>query len=1013
MLAIRAIVTLHATDPERALSQYIRDHWENTTGFPGGPVYAITQTVDGYLWIAVEKGLVRFDGLGFHLFQPTESAVGVDSVALQLSPASDGTLWARLRRADFVRYRARDGAFEHVGLDADKPGWFTTAMSPANDGSMLIVDQRFGILSSRGDRVDTVVRLETIGPAFVTSIAQTPDGDIWLGTRDMGLMRVRNGRADAVTDGLPDRKINCLVVSGRDQLWIGTDNGIARWDGRGVTRAGLPAALDRVRATAMLKDRDANIWIGMPDGLLRVNSRGEASLDRRSPGTGVTAMFEDRDGDLWIGTTRGLERWRDGAFTTYAEVQTVTSSDAGPIFVDSTGRVWFGPSSGGLYWLRDGQVRQVTRAGLNNDVIYSIGGSGNDLWIGRQRGGLTHLHIGAGGGDDPAAAEPVETFTQANGLPQNYVYAVQRDREGGVWAGTLSGGASRFKDGVFTTYTTSQGLASNTVASVLEAADGTMWFATPNGASARVAGGWRRYSTSEGLPSNDVNTVFEDAAHNIWLGTSAGLAVVRDGSVGGLRVPDVLRTSIVGIAEDATRWLWIASADRIVRVDREALLQGTLGVDGIREYSAADGLRGIEGVKRHRSLVADAHGRIWLSTNGGLAMVDPVRVAGRSGPALVHIEEVSADGSPVDLSADAGGGVTIGPRRQRITLSFTGLSLSVPERVRFRYRLDGFDRDWSAPVSTRQAVYTNLDPGPYRFRVIASNSDGTWNSAEASLPFTIAAAWWETISFRGAVLILGAAAAWAAYRMRVRQVARQLNVRFEERLAERTRIARDLHDTLLQSFHGVLFRFQAAADLLPDRAAEAKQQCESAIDHAAQAITEGRDAVQNLRSASLDAGDLAVAIRTLADELAAAQVVDAGASATIVDVAEEGTPRHLHPLLRDEVYRVVGEALRNAFHHARARRIEVQIRYDDRQLQIRVRDNGQGISAAIDGQRVGHFGLAGMRERAELIGGKLDVWSEVGMGTEVDLTIPALAAYVAPRVRGRSWWFARKSRTSA
>lgn len=781
-----AIATLSALDRDRALPQYIRDRWDGSTGFQGGPVYAISQTVDGYLWIAAEKGLVRFDGLSFRLFQPTEPATGGDAVALQITPSPDGTLWARLRRADFVHYR--NGAYEHVFSAPGSPTLMSTAMSPGNDGAIVVADQNRGVFLAREARFDTIVPKEALPRSFVLSVAQTQNGDIWLGTRDTGLVRVRGRQVVPVTDGLPDQKVNCLVAGGRDQLWVGTDNGVARWDGNRVTHAGLPAGLAGVRVTAMITDRDANLWVGTADRLLRVSTRGLVSLDRSTPGSGVTALFEDRDGNLWIGTQKGIERWRDGAFTTYPEVNTATAGDAGPIFLDATERVWFAPSSGGLNWLRDGHVERVTSASLGGDVVYSLDGNGNDLWIGRQRGGLTHLQTH---GD----AVTTETFTQTNGLAQDNVYAVYRSRDGAVWAGTLSGGVSRIKDGVFTTYTTAQGLASNTVASILEAADGTMWFATPNGASARSATGWRRYSTADGLPSDDVNTLFEDSVHDVWIGTAAGVAMVRDGQVqSGLQLPESLRASILGIVEDSTGWMWIASADRVLRVDRERLLHGSRDDSAVREYGAADGLRGIEGVKRHRSLAADSHGRIWLSTSGGLAMVDPVRLAGRSAAALVHVEGVSADGSPVNLAGE----VRIPPRRQRVTLAFTALSLSVAERVRFRYRLDGFDRDWSEPVAARQAVYTNLGPGAYRFRVIASNSDGIWNSAEAALRFTVAPALWQTMWFRAASVIAVAALLWAGHQVRLRQIARRFEaLQFERDFELAARIQANLFPAAL------------------------------------------------------------------------------------------------------------------------------------------------------------------------------------------------------------------------
>jgi signal transduction histidine kinase len=317
------------------------------------------------------------------------------------------------------------------------------------------------------------------------------------------------------------------------------------------------------------------------------------------------------------------------------------------------------------------------------------------------------------------------------------------------------------------------------------------------------------------------------------------------------------------------------------------------------------------------------------------------------------------------------------------------------------YRLDGFDQSWTEPTSAREATYTNLESGQYRFHVMASNSDGVWNSTEAILPFEVKPVLWQTWWFRVSCMVASLVLLWALYQLRLRQVAHQFNIRLEERVSERTRIARDLHDTLLQSFHGLLLRFQAATNLLPERPAEARKTLERAIDQAAQAITEGRDAVQGLRSSTVVANDLALTINTLGQELASGET---NSNAAEFHVEVEGIPRNLHPILRDEVYRIAAEALRNAFRHAQARRIEVEIRYE-RQLRLRVRDDGKGIDAKhLDGDGyAGHYGLRGMRERAKLMGGKLVVWSELDSGTEVELSIPGSRAYETPPARRRSW----------
>jgi signal transduction histidine kinase len=325
--------------------------------------------------------------------------------------------------------------------------------------------------------------------------------------------------------------------------------------------------------------------------------------------------------------------------------------------------------------------------------------------------------------------------------------------------------------------------------------------------------------------------------------------------------------------------------------------------------------------------------------------------------------------------------------------------------MRFRYQLEGHDNDWQEAVDRRLASYTNLPPGNYRFRVKAANNSGVWNEEGAQLDFSILPALYQTTWFRLACVVLLIALAWSGFqlrlRMRVRRLHRQFEATLEARVAERTRIARDLHDTLLQRFHGLLLQFQAAFNLLPDRPRESKQVLAGAIDQVAEAITEGRDTVQGLRTSALETNDLADALRALVEDLAN----ESGhAAAARVDV--QGTPQGLHPLVRDEIFRIAGEALRNAFRHADAKQIDVEIRYDVRGLRVRVRDDGKGIDPEVlqSGDKKGHFGLSGMRERAALVGGKLTVRSEREAGTEVDFTAPGARAY-SRHPQARSWLF--------
>jgi len=757
----------------------------------------------------------------------------------------------------------------------------------------------------------------------------------------------------------------------------------------------LPSFLGTVQVLSLLRDRDSNIWVGTTRGLLRINAKGIAFSEENElrGGGGINVMFEDREGNLWIGGARGLGRIRDSAFVTYSSVGDRRFEHNGPIYVDPEGRTWMAPAQGGLHVLQNGRVQPVTSI-PPNEVVYSISGRADVVWVGRQRGGLTRIRFRNG-----AAAS--RSYTMANGLAQNSAYAVYESRDGSVWAGTLNSGVSEFKDGRFTTYTTTNGLASNTVSSILETRDGAMWFATPSGLSSFANGQWRTYTTVEGLPSPEVNCLFEDSSGTLWSGTSAGLAFLASNR---FQVPhespDVLRGQIVGMAEDKSGKFWIATSDHVLRVPRDKLVSGVVKEVDAREYDQADGLESTQGVKRSQSVVLDSAGRIWFSLTNGLSVVDPSHISDSSVPALPHIEAITADNTLINLA----GSVRIPPSPGRITFEYTGLSLAVPGRIRFRYFLEGFDRSWSEPTAAREAVYTNLGAHSYRFRVVASNSEGRWSESEAALGFTVEPTVRQTWWFRTGSAALILLFVWCAYLYRLRQLANEFDIRLEERVGERTRVARELHDTLLQSFHGLLLRFQTVSNLLP--AGEPKQKLEIAIDQAAQAITEGRDAVQGLRSSATVTNDLASAITALGAELARGEL---NPNTAEFHVEVEGAPRDLHPILRDEIYRIAGEALRNALHHAHAQRIEVEIRYDERQLRLRVRDDGKGIDPNLlhkDG-RAGHYGLEGMRERANLMGGKLAVWSELDSGTEVELRIPASRAYKISSAR-RRWWLAEK-----
>jgi ligand-binding sensor domain-containing protein/signal transduction histidine kinase len=960
------------------MSQYVREKWGIERGFPRGPVYSIAQTADGYLWIGTEKGLVRFDGLSFRLIQSTLPGLPLLSHVLGLVTDNDGSLWARLRRPTLVHYH--NSVFQD-SMEALGNIRFTVAgMTRARDGALLlwVLDEEPRAVALRGGKFEVLASPAGFSRSPVLAIAQTFDGDIWVGTQDAGLFRISGGRVSAITKGLPDLKVNALVPAGNNKLWIGTDSGIVRWDGTKLSNAGVPRSLDGIQVLAMTIDRDSNLWVGTNSrGLLRLNTQGVAFLDEPNQGANdaVTAVFQDREGNLWTGSASGLERLRDSAFVTYSHPEGLPSDGSTPVFVDSDNRSWFAPVNGGLWWMKNGRHGRVTNDGLDRDVVYSITGREGELWVGRQHGGLTRLRYEQG-------SIRANTYTQPDGLAQDSVYSVYQTRDGTVWAGTLSGGVSKLSGGRFTNITIANGLISNTVNAILESSDRTMWFATPSGLSALSKGRWQTYAAKDGLPSENVNCLFEDSTGVLWIGTAAGLAFRAPGQFqvpGG--APAFLREQILGLAEDRHGSLWVATSNHVLRVNRDRLLRGALVEGDVREYGLADGLRGVEGVKRHRSVVIDPLGRIWFSLNRGISVVDPARLRSNSAPAIVHVQTILADGSPIGLQRS----VHIPGGHQRITFDYTGLSLSVPERVRFRYQLDGFDHSWSEPAASREAVYTNLSPGSYRFRVIASNPDGVWSNKEAAIGFEVDPLFWQTWWFRASALLACLIAGLTLYRFRLHQVTRQLNVRFEERLAERTRIAQELHDTLLQGFLSASMQVHVATDRLPDDS-QVKPTLTRALQLMGQVIEEGRNTVRGLRSSHSPSFDLEQAFARIQQELVIQEQVG-------FRVIVDGEPRPLHPVFRDEVYRIGHEALINAFRHSRAKSIEIEIQYSSSQFGILVRDDGCGIDPQIlQSGLPGHWGLVGMRERADRIGAQLHIWSNA-TGTEVELSCPNHIAF--------------------
>jgi signal transduction histidine kinase/ligand-binding sensor domain-containing protein len=971
------------------------DSWNQASGFPGDYVYSITQTADGYLWIGTNKGLLRYDGLNFVFIRRGDSIAAANEPVPGLVTDLSGQLWATDDHTHLFRYEA--GVLKGPLSDNGRHQYQVSWVNKTFDGWLLFVSELQGVVEYRRGEAQLLLEARMV-PSLPTAVAQTADGTVWIGTRAKGLFRLnpeKHGQGLQHVPSLANQKINCLLPIASTTLLIGTTKGLFALHNNKLISE-VRSELGHHEILALANGRQGDVWIGT-DGVVfkahakDIDAKGRMhSLEQLAVSGTVTALFEDRDGDLWIGEPESIERYRDSSFISYLSSAGLPCTNCGAIYVDPQQRVWFAPSDGGLFRISQGRVQSIGVAGLKDDIVYSITGADDEVWVARRYGGLTRLDVQ----DDAIQAS---TYSEQSGLAQDAVYSIFREPNGTVWAGTLNQGLSRFGSGTWHTFTTKDGLPSNRISVITGNAAGQIFIGTLNGLAEFRNDRWISYNTHDGLPPGAIESLFFDNANTLWIGTSRGIAFLRSGVVHvPVGAPNALYGDIVGMAE-SKGWLWIATPDHVLRVRSTALLQQAFVEGDYREFGVADGLPSAVGVKRTRSIVPDNRGSTWFSLNGGIAVLQPSAFGGPAFPATIRIDGMLVDGKLIAT----GDQIRIPSGRHRLTFQFAGVNVSNPEGVRYHYRLYDIDSAWSDPTPLRQIDFTNVSPGRFQFQVVARNPDGVWGPQVAAIAFEVAPSVLETRWFQVGIVGILALFALGVYQLRVQQLHRQFNIGLEARVNERMRIARELHDTLLQSFQGLLLRFQSASNLLPKRPEDAKRRLDDAIEYAAKAITEGRDAVHQIRSTAVITNDLASDISLLAGELA---VDYKETTAPQFSMQVEGTTRDLHPIVRDEVYRIAAEAMRNTFKHSGAKRIEVEIRYGERELRLRTRDDGRGIDPAIPAQDrlEGHWGLSGMRERAKVLGGRLEVWSQVESGTEVELIIPAVVAYTE-----RAAWYRR------
>jgi signal transduction histidine kinase/ligand-binding sensor domain-containing protein len=987
-----------ALSPDLRLRQLHHTSWSTQDGAPSG-IEGIAQTTDGYLWLAASAGLFRFDGVRFERIDSVGGQRLPSNNVLAVFATRDGGLWLgyRLGGASFIHggtvtsYGEREGlpaasvsnfaqepsgtlwaattrglrrfngaTWENVGEGMHLPSDYVNFVQVARDGTVWVTIDRTVMALHPGERTFSATGIETSDGD--TNLFAAPDGTLWLADQRSGVRALY----------VPDR------TTPAQQRWVALRN--AQGD----------------ELFGRLVDRDGTLWVTSSRGLYRVknaagllaaNSATVVPDDGYADLAGMSWMtpFEDREGNVWIGTASGLDRFREARLTPIEPPRAMNGfalarGEAGAMLigVDSEPGVFSITGTGTAQTLTGPQ--SITTAYRTDDGVVWFGGRGK-LW---RSSGASWIPL-----DIPAPDRAKAEF--------HPIQAIVQDKAGRLWVSSIRSGIDRYESDQWTH------IGGDAPLTGAVAADGRVWFGYP-GSRIRIFEGSRNeavreLSVGDGLALGNILSIYPRGA-GMWVGGELGLARF-DGSrfhAVALRGGRAL-SSVTGMIETAEGDLWLSTSQGAINIAADEVRKMTADPRYTPGYELLDFLDGMPGtpnaIRPLPSIAASTDGRLWFATTSGVVWTDPKHARRNPLAPNVEVQSIVADGQRYAPRAD----LTLPIGIRNLQIGYTALSLSIPERVRFRYQLRAGE-PWQDAGARRTAYFTDLGPGDYRFRVIAANNDGVWNETGAAIDFTIPPAFYQTRWFYALCVLMFLALLTFIYKVRVRQVAAQVRGRLEARLAERERIARDLHDTLLQGMQGLIWRFQAATDrIAPDE--PARRLMEQSLDRADKLLGESRDKVKDLRPMASGVIDLAQALAAEGEQLP-------NPHAAKFKVSVQGAHRDLHPLVREEGFLVSREALSNAFQHARAQGIEAEVIYGEAALQVRIRDDGQGIDDTVldAGERPGHFGLIGMRERAKKLGAHLEVWSKPGAGTEVDLRIPAEVAYRKVRNEShgiRSW----------
>jgi signal transduction histidine kinase/ligand-binding sensor domain-containing protein len=977
VLAFLSVLPAVALDPQTKLTDLVHTKWSGEDT-PFSDVRDLAQTQDGTLWVGTSAGLFGFDGVRFTRIEALSR-----TIITRLYAMRDGSLWV-------VFYSGLVSRMLNGQIQTFSPEELprTNALAQARDGSIVAATEDAGLYRFRNEHWQEAPNTLLHSARRYLNVWFDRNDVLWLTTEDR-LLRLLPGEARFKDPQIPWSRSpgpqrGAFAQSSDGTVWLGDGNATRSID------PPAPTTVLRFASETLLGDRQGSLWIGTSaNGVWRIPqpasvvgesiAHAESAVEQITAkdglsGNAIARIFEDREGDIWIGTTRGLDRFRNSSFHRVAapdEDQIVAlwrSNDGGVLLMVNGKPYMYRAAPGGI----------ITKIPLPLPAEHACQDSDGTIWV-ATAAGFGRLN-GKG-----LSYPPQPRLNAINWLDCRY---------GDLWISDKLRGVFRFSGGKS--------------ASVPEipALDFTFFLEAPGRAWVRYRdvikmydnGSIREYGPKSGVPNVIIG--FSKAADGtIWLAYEGGLARFRDNH---FQPVNVIPNALLERFDPGNGTsLWVTARNRITKIDFRELDRAVLNPEyrpQLESYGALDGITG--GVK----LWSGSDKFLWLFTSEGLGYIDVDALGSKNTlPPPVKIEAVNADGKLLTALQ----GMTLPKLTHSLQIDYTAFSLTVPERVHFRYMLEGVDKNWEEETTLRRAFYTDPAPGKHRFRVKASNNDGVWNDMGATLDFSVEAAFYQTIWFRTLLAGFFLTILWGLYRLRLYQLARE----YSAQAGERARIARDLHDTLLQNFHASLIQMQTARNIFPRRPEEAIQTLDNAIIGAEHAIDEGRTTIQNLRATTAPQTNLEYLLTVAGKELSNGPA--SNGAHPVFAVAVQGACRTLTSVVHDEVYRIGCEVLRNAFRHAHASDIEAGVCYERRNLRLRIRDNGIGIDQKVleEGAKAGHWGLPGARERAKRIGGRLDIRSDVGTGTEIELTVPASRAYAKPQ-DGQRFRLFRKRRTT-